>query len=352
MALQTYRIDQTYDWNFTRAPAAPPEVAVPPCPGEWDFCGIPVNSPLGVPAGPLLNSAWVLYYAALGFDVVTYKTVRSRERSCYGLPNLLPVRGPLADTMEADSTATDSWAISFGMPSKDPAEWTLDVERTRRGIRPGQVLVVSVVASPSEGWSLEQTAADYAECARLAREAGAQAIEANLSCPNVCTAEGQIYLSAHASQVVTAAVREASGRLPLILKIGPFDRMEQMEEVLCGVAPFSDAVSSVNTVSAVVRAAGSPLDGVRRGIGGTAIRERALEEVRRLKKTIDGAGLALRIIGVGGVSTAVDVQDRLNAGAHHVQIATAAMLDPLLACRIRETHLGELTKAFSRSRSL
>ncbi|MBI3683311.1 MAG: hypothetical protein HY235_23305 [Acidobacteria bacterium] len=33
---------------------------------------------------------------------------------------------------------------------------------------------------------------------------------------------------------------------------------------------------------------------------------------------------------------AQDVRDRLDAGAHHVQIATAAMLDPLLAIRIRQ----------------
>ena len=40
-----------------------------PLPGDWDFCGLPVDSPLGVPAGPLLNGDWCLYYASLGFDV-------------------------------------------------------------------------------------------------------------------------------------------------------------------------------------------------------------------------------------------------------------------------------------------
>ena len=52
-------------------------------PGQWQFCGLPVNSPLGVAAGPLLNGRWCLYYASLGFDVLTYKTVRSRRRECY-----------------------------------------------------------------------------------------------------------------------------------------------------------------------------------------------------------------------------------------------------------------------------
>jgi hypothetical protein len=46
---------------------------VPDVPGHWTFCGLPVASPLGMPAGPLLNSRWILHYAALGFDVLTYK---------------------------------------------------------------------------------------------------------------------------------------------------------------------------------------------------------------------------------------------------------------------------------------
>jgi dihydroorotate dehydrogenase len=39
---------------------------------------------------------------------------------------------------------------------------------------------------------------------------------------------------------------------------------------------------------------------------------------------------------VGGVSTAADVRQRLAAGAHPVQAATTAMLDPFVAVRIRE----------------
>src|SRR6266567_3359373 len=77
-----YNWHQTYDWNYEHGPKPPlqDEAAVP---GQWDFCGLPVGSPLGVAAGPLLNGKWILYYAALGFDVLTYKTVRSRARLCY-----------------------------------------------------------------------------------------------------------------------------------------------------------------------------------------------------------------------------------------------------------------------------
>ena len=82
---RTYDRTRTYDFNYEHAPD-PVDVEVPPVPGKWDFCGLPVDSPLGIPAGPLLNGRWVLYYASLGFDILTYKTVRSGPRPCYSLP--------------------------------------------------------------------------------------------------------------------------------------------------------------------------------------------------------------------------------------------------------------------------
>ena len=91
-----YAPNRSSDWNYEHAPDEQAfEGRRPldaPVPGrDWDFCGLPVSSPLGMPAGPLLNGRWVLRYAHAGFDVLTYKTVRSRARECYPLPNLQPV---------------------------------------------------------------------------------------------------------------------------------------------------------------------------------------------------------------------------------------------------------------------
>ena len=85
-----YDITKDYAWNFNHAPE-PGQLNPAPVAGEWAYCGETVESPLGIAAGPLLNGQWLLYYAALGFDILTYKTVRSRERASYGLPNLQPV---------------------------------------------------------------------------------------------------------------------------------------------------------------------------------------------------------------------------------------------------------------------
>jgi dihydroorotate dehydrogenase len=302
-----------------------------------------VGSPLGIPAGPLLNSRWILYYARLGFNVLTYKTVRSAHRACYQPPNLLPV-GPgqlkgRADTVTAAdrAQAAESWAISFGMPSKSPQVWQKDVEAARRGLASDQVLVVSVVATPQEDWTLERIAADFVQCARWARDAGAQAVEANLSCPNVCTQEGQLYTSPEAAALISAELRMALGGLPLILKVGLFDDAEQAHACVDAASNWVDALSTVNSISAVVTdQAGTPLfDGISRGIGGASIRDRCQSELAALEDVIKTCGGGLRLIGVGGIFSATDVRARLAAGAHHVQLATAAMLDPLVAVRIR-----------------
>src|SRR4051812_19571338 len=90
LVLDHYDWRESYDWNYDHVPA--PVIAEEPAvPGPWTYCGLPVNSPLGISAGPLLNGRWILYYASLGFDILTYKTVRSRERACYPMPNLQPV---------------------------------------------------------------------------------------------------------------------------------------------------------------------------------------------------------------------------------------------------------------------
>src|SRR5687768_9510369 len=151
--LARYDHAETYAWNYERAPC-PVTLDEPPVSGPWEYCGLPVASPLGIAAGPLLNGAWCLYYASLGFDVLTYKTVRSREHSCYPLPNLQPVRcGPLhggENDLPVSETMEGSWAVSFGMPSQSPDVWRADIEATRRQLPEGKVLSVSVVGSVQE----------------------------------------------------------------------------------------------------------------------------------------------------------------------------------------------------------
>ncbi|MCA9073657.1 MAG: hypothetical protein KDA93_01390 [Planctomycetaceae bacterium] len=348
--LQRYDRAQTYPWNYEHAPEYPPIVDVPDVPGEWSFCGLKVLSPLGIPAGPLLNGRWVLYYGALGFDVLTYKTVRSSSRECYPLPNLVPVNIDQIHGSEHSVAATDnmrgSWAVSFGMPSAEPDVWRRDIEWTRKRLPSEQVLSVSVVGTVQPGWSIEQLADDYALCARWAVESGADCIETNFSCPNVSTCDGQLYQQPESAAVVTERVRAAIGDTPYIIKIGHVTTEAQARDLLESVAPHIDAVAMTNSVAArVTTTDGTELfDGQPRGICGQSTLEASLAQVVLFRCVIDQLNKSISIIGVGGASTADDVRRYLNNGVVAIHMATAPMLDPLTGVKIRHEFAGGLLK--------
>src|SRR5687768_15538690 len=199
---QTYDINQAYQYNYDRGPVfVTKPLPVPPGPMK-EFLGLEVRSRLGISAGLLLNSKWVLGYAQRGFDILTYKTVRSSYRACYEPPNWVFVEdeggdGPVYATDRIPSNpAQISSAVCFGMPSMAPQTWRDDVQRAKAALPHGKILIVSVVATPAGDATPRAVADDFAQCAAWAAEAGADVIEANLSCPNVCTNEGNIYTDA------------------------------------------------------------------------------------------------------------------------------------------------------------
>jgi dihydroorotate dehydrogenase (NAD+) catalytic subunit len=338
--LPRYDTSQTYRWNYDHAPEPPTAIEIPRARGNWTYCGLTVASPLAIAAGPLLNGRWILYYAALGFDVLTYKTVRSRTRDCYPLPNLQPVDSPALTVggklVRSSEPMRGSWAVSFGMPSMSPDVWRADIERTRCQLAKEKRLAVSVVGSPEVDWSLGELADDFALCARWAVESGADFVETNFSCPNVASADGQLYQQPRAAAIVAQRVRESIGKTPYIIKVGFFEDRSRCGELLDAVAPFADALAMTNCITASVQdsAGGLLFGGQPRGIGGDAIRDASVEQVRTFSELVRRRGLATKIIGVGGISSAAHITQYLDAGAESVQMATAAMIDPLIGVQI------------------
>ena len=171
-------------------------------PGSAAFLGQPVNLPFGIPAGPLLNSRFTTAAFRMGFDLATYKTVRSRAWGCNPFPNVLAVHpksadgsltpgsaeldeGVLADT---DYEQPISISNSFGVPSQSPDVWQPDMRAAIAAAGLGQVLVPSFQGSRVEGMSEEEYIADHATTARLIKETGAKLMVMNTSCPIDCCA--------------------------------------------------------------------------------------------------------------------------------------------------------------------
>jgi dihydroorotate dehydrogenase (NAD+) catalytic subunit len=348
----TYREDRSYEWNYEHGPVFDGPWPAVPRTKPKRFLGLPVNSRLGIPAGLLLNSRWIEAYARLGYDLLTYKTVRSSARRCYPKPNWLyvPEAGGVEQpgrTMRAVGTRNADAArvtatVSFGMPSKAPDVWMEDVARARAALGPRQVLIVSVVATPAEGGNERELVADFADLTAMAREAGAHVVEANLSCPNVCTAEGEIFHDARLSGKVARAMRQAAGRVPVLLKIGYLPEKRPLASLLRAVSGQASGVVMVNGVARpVLDRAGRAAFGDGRkvaGILGRGIHELCVASVREAVAIRDKQLLDLDIIGVGGVAAVDDAARFFDVGAAAVMMGSAPMYDPTLAVRMKAAH--------------
>src|SRR5438128_804953 len=110
IAQLVYRVDRSYSWNYSNGPTLPRRPGkLPPGPGAR-LLGHDVNSPLGISAGPLMNSKWIAAYARLGFDVLTYNTVRTVAQPAYALPNLAFVRNlPEVAVTAPAARGSDAW---------------------------------------------------------------------------------------------------------------------------------------------------------------------------------------------------------------------------------------------------
>jgi len=315
---------------------------------KWiDFLGHKIASPLGVPAGPLLNSNWTTLAAKLGFDVVTYKTIRSSAHPGHPLPNIVYINtnGDLTNDRFSESLQMakdpqldiNNIAItnSFGMPSREEEFLHKDIHKAKTELKDGQLLIVSIVGSACDKKDFVD---DYIRAAQIAVNSGAEVIEANFSCPNVVTGEGKIYSSPSGVYDIASSIVKSLGHIPLLIKVGVFDDKAQMREVFKAAARAGvKGICGINTLSMkVVDSSGQPALGPGRalsGICGGPIRAAALDWVRSAHEIVEQERLPLTLVGCGGIMKPNQFDEFLEAGADVAMSATGMMWDPLLALR-------------------
>lgn len=171
------------------------------------------------------------------------------------------------------------------------------------------------------------TMEDYCEMAEILGSADIDAIELNVSCPNVkagCVAFGN----------TTAGISEITSRVkkycnqPLIVKLTP--NVTDIKEIASAAeASGADAISLINTLL------GMAIDIHKRrpvlannvgGLSGPAVKPVALRMV------YEAAGVVkIPVIGMGGIATGEDAVEFLLAGAQAVMIGTANFINPM-AC--------------------
>ena len=306
--------------------------------------GRTLNSSLGIAAGPLLNSKWVEAYARLGFDVLTYATVRSTFRPAHGLPNIRHVenreQAAVVARRPADNGGT-TIAVSLGEPSMEPDIWRKDVRRAKERIGRGQVLIVSVIGTPLPGGDAETLIADYGICAGWAAESGADAVEIHLATPDPFVEQAHmIYENVPLAARILHRARTMVS-VPVLAKLGPFKTPRLLHDTATRLAPWANGYVLVHGISRrVLDDKGIPaFDGTGReradvvGAQTFAVASRQVEEMLAWRK----AGAWDRaVLAVGGISTVERARDLLREGADAALVATAALFDPLFAARFRQ----------------
>ncbi|MCA1707133.1 MAG: DUF2384 domain-containing protein [Actinobacteria bacterium] len=332
------------EWDRTSASLVGP---------DWSLLGRKVGFPIGVPSSELTSTPdWIEYYARRGFHILTYRTVRSKER--VGTPDWPflegidrpwePDRLPSSVRATLRSSPPDwrgvSTATPFDAPSPHPNIWQEQVAETLRRLsrlREGHLLILSVMDSvPAQDKTRDAIVADFVKVAQLADATGVPVIECHLARSSMPGATGQVCCDHPdvAIEVVREVRRSLKTKTKLLVKLGYMHR-EKLEAVVVPLAAdgLIDGVSGISPARVEARREdGTPLSEMRLpGVAGLAIRNLGLNFVEALETIRRENNVHFDIVAMGGVMGPNDVSSYMERGADAVQSASAARLDPELA---------------------
>jgi len=280
--------------------------------------GLHFESPFGVAAGfdKDVRGAAGLY--ALGFGHVEVGTLTAIPQDGNPRPRLF--------RLVPDRAVVNRMGFNNRGAQAAAARLTALRRRSKRavlGVNIGKSRVVDVA----------DATADYVRSAALLAPL-ADYLVVNVSSPNTPGLRG--LQAVETLRPLLSAVRDAAGMTPLLVKIAPDLPDDEVTAVstlavdlgLAGLIATNTTLSreGLATDPAVVAAAG---DG---GLSGAPLKARALEVLHLVRTTVPAA---FCVISVGGVETAADVRERLDAGATLVQGYTAFLYrGPLWARQI------------------
>lgn len=356
-----YDANLSYEENYTKGPFPLltlekkfPKIQYTQKP-KYEFLDVPLHIPFGVPAGPLLNSKFVQVALDAGFCLPIYKTVRSAFWKCNEWPNVLSIQSAEKSLFAQNHNRVISSAFkeqdyflenlsisnSFGVPSQNSQIWAEDFQSlSPYSKKEGYSAALSFQPSKSNTQSLFLE--DAQKIAQLAANCvnknGFHFLEINLSCPN--EKHNPIYKDLQSVLPLLRAVHQVIKNfknVKLIAKIGVLTQ-EEIHVFLSEAGGYLNGVSAINTISADIITPNGDIalgnKSLSGGVCGSLIFEQGLKVASLLANEREKLGLKKQdfgLIGVGGVMTAQNFSDYLNAGVDLVQAATGMMWNLNLA---------------------
>lgn len=272
--------------------------------------GLRFPNPVGVAAGLDKNGVAVPALAALGFGFVEVGTVTPKGQPGNPQPRLFryPSEQALINRMGFNNQGAQAMAERLAK------SYPMSRRKVPVGVNIGKAKVTS----------LDRALEDYlASFEMLAPQADFFVL--NVSSPNT---QGLRDLQAKSNltelcQALQEASRSRAQRMdrkpwPLLLKIAPDNTESQIEDILevlletrfAGVIATNTTIERPGTFQKVDEAG---------GLSGKPVRDRSTEVIRFIHDQTEGR---LPVVGVGGIFTAEDVREKLDAGASLVQVYT------------------------------
>ena len=292
--------------------------------------GLVFDSPFGVAAGFDKNAVMSEGLYALGFGHSEIGTVTAIAQDGNPKPRLyrLIEDRALINRMGFNNAGAGPAATRLGRSR----------HRSRRAILGANIGKSRVV-------DVEQSTADYVTSTRQVAPV-ADYLVVNVSSPNTPGLRG--LQEVETLRPLLEAVREAAGPTPLLVKIAP-DLADDEIEAIARLAVELGLAGLVATNTTIARA---PLSADAEtvaamgagGLSGAPLRQRSLEVLRTVRAVVPEG---FCVISAGGVETAADVQERLDAGANLVQGYTGFIYrGPLWA---RQINRGLISQARDRA---
>lgn len=282
--------------------------------------GLEFPNPVGLAAGLDKNGEHIDSLAVLGFGFIEVGTVTPRPQPGNPPPRLyrIPEARAIVNRMGFNN---------------DGVERLLDnVARARyRGI-------LGINIGKNFDTPVERAAEDYLYCLRKAH-AAASYIAVNISSPNTAKLR-RLQQSDQLDRLLGTLTEEnrklaaRHGRtVPLAIKIAPDLNAEEIAQMAASFAKHGvDAVIATNTTISRDGVTGLANSEQAGGLSGAPLKVRSTAVLRELARSLADR---IPIIGVGGVFSAVDAREKLDAGASLVQLYSGLIYEgPGLARRI------------------
>lgn len=263
------------------------------------FAGLMLKNPTMLASGVLGYSTELLQRVARGgAGAVVTKSVGVEPRIGYANPTVVQAESGLINAM--------------GLPNPGINVYSEEIRFCKTVLK--VPLIVSVF-----GYSAEE----YATVAKKALEAGADAVELNVSCPHVKQTGAEIGQNPKLLSEVVETVKMAINK-PLIVKLSP-NVADISVLAQAAVKAGADALTAVNTLKAMAIDSDTMLpilSNLKGGLSGPAIKPVALRCVWDIAEALD-----VPIIGCGGVTDWRDAVEFFLAGACAVQVGTAVAFE-------------------------